>query len=131
MWRNIIDKELPICYSIENERRELWNGTLWSPVNSDAAVNQWLLEFMNPVRLETVQERIRNMKPGESLLVYHRADLSDLLRQSENAGKERKTTFVCTRCGRPVWQSDSNSRRICTCKCLTAIFSPPYKILSW
>jgi hypothetical protein len=89
-----------------------------------------LLKFMNPVRLETVQERIRNMKPGESLLVYHRADLSDLLRQSENTGKERKTTFVCTRCGRPVWQSDSNSRRICTCKCLTAIFSPPYKILS-
>src|SRR5271169_5946780 len=103
MWRNIIDKELPICYSIENERRELWNGTLWSPVNSDAAVNQWLLEFMNPVRLETVQERIRNMKLGESLLV---AQFGSMLRYKCALRSKplfevdaAYTSQICSKCG--------------------------------
>ena len=90
---------------------------------------------MNSVRIETVEERIRNMESGESLLVYYGVGLmrnlmSRLSRQSENSGKERTTTFTCTHCEQPVWQSDSKSRRINTCKCLTAIFSPPYTILS-
>ena len=90
---------------------------------------------MNSARLETVQERIRNMEPGESLLVYYAVGLrsnllSRLSRQSENTGSEKTTIFSCTHCEEPVWQSDSKSRRINTCKCLAAIFSPPYTILS-
>jgi hypothetical protein len=90
---------------------------------------------INSVRLETVQELIRKMEPGESLLVYYGVGLtsnlmSRLSRQSENIGKEKIPAFTCTHCEQPVWQSDSKSRRINTCKCLAAIFSPPYRILS-
>ena len=90
---------------------------------------------MNSIRVEIVQERIRNMEPGESLLLYYRVGLtsnlmSRLSRLSENTPKEKKQTFTCMHCGQPVWQSDSKSRRINSCECLTAIFSPPYTILS-
>ena len=95
---------------------------------------------MNPsivrnVRLETVHTRIKNMEPGERLLVYSEQSLktalmSRLSRISEkikiSLPQKNTVPFTCPHCDQNVRQSHSNDRRINTCSCLTAIFSPPY-----
>ena len=99
---------------------------------------------MNPsIRLEIVKNRITNMQPGERLLLYYGpgqktnliSRLSKLSHQIKIQGaKEQHPTnsaaITCTHCQQTVWQSHAINRRINTCDCLTAIFSPPYAELS-
>ena len=84
----------------------------------DAAVNQWLLEFMNPVRLETVQERIRNMKPGESLLD---AQFGSMLRYKCALRSKplfevdaAYTSQICSKCG-SIHKPDGKQFTCLTC----------------
>lgn len=99
---------------------------------------------MNPsIRLEVVKNRITNMEPGERLLLYYGpgqktnliSRLSNLSHQIKiHSPKEQhpknSAAITCTHCQQTVWQSHAINRRINTCDCLTAIFSPPYVELS-
>ena len=99
---------------------------------------------MNPsIRLEVVKNRITNMEPGERLLLcYGPGQKTNLISRLSNLSHQIKihsakeqhpknsAAITCTHCQQTVWQSHAINRRINTCDCLTAIFSPPYVELS-